>query len=85
MLHPQQLCIHFIAGKGFTEDVTPPTVVRSLYCGEKAVSRMRVAWTLNHGAFSLSLSVGWLVECCFTSTETVGLLGTGCPCLCQCV
>ena len=21
--------------------------------------------------------VGWLVECCFTSTETVGLLGTG--------
>ena len=20
---------------------------------------------------------GWLVECCFTSTETVGLLGTG--------
>ena len=21
--------------------------------------------------------VGWLVECCFTSTETVGLLSTG--------
>ena len=21
--------------------------------------------------------VGWLVECCFTSTETVGLFGTG--------
>ena len=23
--------------------------------------------------------LGWLVECCFTSTETVGLLGTGSP------
>ena len=22
-------------------------------------------------------AAGWLVECCFTSTETVGLLGTG--------
>ena len=27
--------------------------------------------------FSADDSVGWLVECCFTSTETVGLLGTG--------
>ena len=24
-----------------------------------------------------SVRRGWLVECCFTSTETVGLLGTG--------
>ena len=31
-----------------------------------------------NGLEPLSLqSVGWLVECCFTSTETVGLLGTG--------
>ena len=27
--------------------------------------------------FSADDSVGWLVECCFASTETVGLLGTG--------
>ena len=26
---------------------------------------------------SALLDVGWLVECCFTSTETIGLLGTG--------
>ena len=25
----------------------------------------------------LSSVTDWLVECCFTSTETVGLLGTG--------
>ena len=25
----------------------------------------------------MRLMGGWLVECCFTSTETVGLLGTG--------
>ena len=25
----------------------------------------------------LSFVAAWLVECCFTSTETVGLLGTG--------
>ena len=26
---------------------------------------------------ALELCESWLVECCFTSTETVGLLGTG--------
>ena len=25
----------------------------------------------------VALVKGWLVECCFTSTETVGLFGTG--------
>ena len=31
----------------------------------------------HHNCLKKSLSVGWLVECCFTSTETIGLLGTG--------
>ena len=26
---------------------------------------------------SILLLLGWLVECCFTCTETVGLFGTG--------
>ena len=28
-------------------------------------------------ARNLAYLCGWLVECCFTSTETIGLLGTG--------
>ena len=50
-------CALLIAAKGFTEDVTPSAVVRSLCRGEKAVGRMRVGPLIMES----SLCPCWLV------------------------
>ena len=50
--------------------------------GDNVALKTRTVAALSPHSVRRGISVptsvdGWLVECCFTSTETIGLLGTG--------